>query len=150
MVRFAGRDGGFGNLVILSHGGVYETYYGHLRSFGAKIRTGAHVSQGTIVGTVGSTGLSTGPHLDYRMRHHGSFVNPSTIVLPAQTCMSDREKTSFSSEMSSYSALLEMRFKNTNGLHVVEIKDEPAREPVIADKIILNTARTSDGSESGS
>ncbi|HEX2959995.1 MAG TPA: M23 family metallopeptidase, partial [Chitinispirillaceae bacterium] len=75
-VRFAGRNGGFGNLVILSHGGVYETYYGHLRSFGAKIRTGAHVSQGTIVGTVGATGLATGPHLDYRMKHHDSFVNP--------------------------------------------------------------------------
>jgi murein DD-endopeptidase MepM/ murein hydrolase activator NlpD len=150
VVRFAGRDGGFGNHVILSHGGVYETFYGHLRSFGAKIRIGAHVSQGTIIGTVGSTGLSTGPHLDYRMKHHGSFVNPSTIVLPAQTCMTDREKALFSSEMSSYSAILEIRFKNRDGLHVVEIKDEPAKEPVIADKIILNTTRTNDGNESGS
>lgn len=150
MVRFAGRDGGFGNLVILSHGGVYETYYGHLRSFGAKIRTGAHVSQGMIVGAVGATGLATGPHLDYRMKHHGEFVNPSTIVLPAQTCMTDREKSAFSSEMTSYGALMDMRFQNHDGLHVVEIKDEPAKEPVVADKIILNSTRANDGSESGS
>jgi murein DD-endopeptidase MepM/ murein hydrolase activator NlpD len=150
MVRFAGRNGGFGNLVILSHGGVYETYYGHLRSFGAKIRTGAHVSQGTIIGTVGSTGLSTGPHLDYRMKHHGSFVNPSTLTLPSQTCLTEVEKAYFTVEMSGYSALMEMRFKNSDGLHVVEITDEPVKEPVIADKILLNPTRNSDGSESGS
>jgi murein DD-endopeptidase MepM/ murein hydrolase activator NlpD len=150
MVRFAGRNGGFGNLVILSHGGVYETYYGHLRSFGSKIRTGAHVSQGTIVGTVGATGLATGPHLDYRMKHHDSFVNPSTIVLPSQTSLTESQKSSFSAEMNSYSALMDMRFKGCDGLHVVEIKDEPAKEPVVAEKVLLNTTRTNDGNQSGS
>lgn len=150
MVRFAGRNGGFGNLVVLSHGGVYETHYGHLKSFGTKIRTGAHVSQGTIIGTVGATGLATGPHLDYRMKYHGAFVNPSTIVLPSQTCLTEAGKASFSAEMSGYSALMEMRFKNSDGLHVVEITEEPVEDPVIADKILLNTSRDSDGNESGS
>ncbi|HEX2959148.1 MAG TPA: hypothetical protein VHO70_20100, partial [Chitinispirillaceae bacterium] len=76
--------------------------------------------------------------------------NPSTIVLPSQKCLTEGEKSSFSVEMSSYSALMEMRFKNSDGLHVVEIKDEPAKGPVVAEKILLNKTRIGDGRESGS
>lgn len=72
----AGRSGGSGNMVRLRHTNGYETYYLHLSKFAAGVRKGARVRQGQIIGRVGSTGLSTGPHLDYRMRKNGAFVNP--------------------------------------------------------------------------
>ena len=72
----AGRSGGSGNMVRLRHTNGYETYYLHLSRFARGIRGGARVFQGQEIGYVGSTGLSTGPHLDYRMRKNGTFVNP--------------------------------------------------------------------------
>ncbi len=72
----AGRSGGSGNMVRLRHTNGYETYYLHLSAFAGGIRRGARVFQGQEIGKVGSTGLSTGPHLDYRMRKDGVFVNP--------------------------------------------------------------------------
>ncbi len=65
-----------GRMVRLRHAGGYETYYLHLSAFGSGVRAGAHVSQGQIIGRVGSTGLASGPHLDYRLRKNGTFVNP--------------------------------------------------------------------------
>ena len=72
----AGRSGGSGNMVRLRHTNGYETYYLHLSAFAPGIRRGARVTQGQTIGRVGSTGLSTGPHLDYRIRKNGTFVNP--------------------------------------------------------------------------
>ena len=65
-----------GRMVRLKHSGGYETYYLHLSAFGPGIRAGARVSQGQLIGKVGSTGLASGPHLDYRLRKNGVFVNP--------------------------------------------------------------------------
>lgn len=72
----ASRSGGSGNMVRLRHTNGYETYYLHLSGFATGLRQGARVFQGQVIGFVGSTGLSTGPHLDYRMRKDGVFVNP--------------------------------------------------------------------------
>ena len=72
----AGRSGGSGNMVRLRHTNGYETYYLHLSAFAPGVRRGARVTQGQVIGRVGSTGLSTGPHLDYRIRKNGTFVNP--------------------------------------------------------------------------
>lgn len=76
VVTFAGRDGAAGNAVRIRHKNAYETMYLHLSAFGRGIRTGAEVKGGDIVGYVGSSGDSTGPHLDYRVYHHGRPVNP--------------------------------------------------------------------------
>jgi murein DD-endopeptidase MepM/ murein hydrolase activator NlpD len=76
VVAFAGRKGGNGIQVLLRHRGGYETYYNHLSRVGPGIRRGVRVSQKQVIGRVGSTGLSTGPHLDYRVSHNGKFVNP--------------------------------------------------------------------------
>jgi murein DD-endopeptidase MepM/ murein hydrolase activator NlpD len=65
-----------GRMVRLKHASGYETYYLHLSAFGAGIRAGASVSQGQVIGRVGATGLASGPHLDYRVRKNGVFVNP--------------------------------------------------------------------------
>jgi len=72
----AGWSGGGGNMVRLRHSGGYESYYLHLSSFAKGIRAGVHVDQGQLIGRVGATGMATGPHLDYRLRKNGVFVNP--------------------------------------------------------------------------
>lgn len=65
-----------GRQVRVRHSGGYETYYLHLSSFAPGIRPGAHVEQGELVGRVGATGAATGPHLDFRIKRDGVFVNP--------------------------------------------------------------------------
>ncbi len=72
----AGRRGASGNMIRLRHTNGYETYYLHLSSFANGIRPGVRVAQGQMIGRVGATGVVTGPHLDYRMRKNGTFVNP--------------------------------------------------------------------------
>jgi murein DD-endopeptidase MepM/ murein hydrolase activator NlpD len=74
----AGWSGGAGRMVHLRHGNGYETEYLHLSSIA--VRDGERVSQGELVGRVGATGLATGPHLDYRLRYNGVFVNPVTAI----------------------------------------------------------------------
>lgn len=74
-----GTNGGFGKQIIIAHGNDYRTHYGHLSSFKRGLKKGSRVKQKQIIGYVGSTGLSTGPHLDYRMQHNGTFKNPFAI-----------------------------------------------------------------------
>jgi murein DD-endopeptidase MepM/ murein hydrolase activator NlpD len=75
----AGYSGAGGNTVHLKHPGGFETYYLHLSAFGPGIRAGAHVAQGQLIGRVGMTGSATGPHLDYRVKKNGTFVNPVAV-----------------------------------------------------------------------
>ena len=75
-VTSCGWNNGFGNQVVLRHMNGYTTCYGHLSGFGPGIRKGARVRQKQIIGYVGSTGLSTGPHLDYRLVKDGRVRNP--------------------------------------------------------------------------
>jgi murein DD-endopeptidase MepM/ murein hydrolase activator NlpD len=75
-VTFAGRDGAAGNTVKMRHKNSYETMYLHLSGFGRGVRKGALLKGGDIVGYVGSSGDSTGPHLDYRIYYHSGPVNP--------------------------------------------------------------------------
>jgi murein DD-endopeptidase MepM/ murein hydrolase activator NlpD len=65
-----------GRMVRLKHASGYETYYLHLSAFAPGVRAGARVAQGQVIGRVGATGLASGPHLDYRLRKNGVFVNP--------------------------------------------------------------------------
>ena len=80
-VQFVGWRGGYGRTVILDHGRGYTTLYAHMNSFG-KIRQGQRVSQGTVNGHVGSSGLSTGPHLHYEFRINGVHRNPLQHTMP--------------------------------------------------------------------
>ncbi len=81
-VTFAGWRGGYGKLVEVKHDGGYVTRYGHLSRFAAGITVGAEVEQGRTIGHVGSTGQSTGPHLHYEVRLHGSAINPLRMDVP--------------------------------------------------------------------
>ena len=80
--QFAGRKGGYGNVVIIDHGKGITTVYGHMSRFGKSIRVGRPVSQGEIIGYVGMTGAATGPHLHYEYRVNGVQKNPATIPMP--------------------------------------------------------------------
>jgi len=82
-VVYAGWQKGFGRFIKIRHNGTYQTTYGHLRAFAKGIRKGAVVRQGQVIGYVGSTGLATGPHLDFRLILGGNYVNPLTVNLPA-------------------------------------------------------------------
>ena len=77
-IRFAGRKGGYGNVVEIEHSASIVTVYGHLSRFAQGTRVGAHVTQGTVIAYVGMTGLATGPHLHYEYRVNGVFKNPQT------------------------------------------------------------------------
>ncbi len=81
-IVFRGRKGGYGNTVIIQHGGKYSTLYAHMSRFKPKLRSGSRVRQGQTIGYVGSTGRSTGPHLHYEFRVNGVHRNPLTVRLP--------------------------------------------------------------------
>ena len=78
-VRFAGSEAGLGNTVTLSHGYGMKTVYGHLDKL--KVRTGQHVKRGDLLGWVGNTGLSTGPHLHYEIEVSGAGVDPLKYII---------------------------------------------------------------------
>jgi murein DD-endopeptidase MepM/ murein hydrolase activator NlpD len=81
-IQFAGRKGGYGNVVIVDHGKGISTLYGHMSRFGKAARSGRSVKQGDIIGYVGATGAATGPHLHYEYLVKGVHKNPATIPLP--------------------------------------------------------------------
>ncbi|MHB1084163.1 MAG: peptidoglycan DD-metalloendopeptidase family protein [Thiobacillus sp.] len=102
-VEFAGRRGGYGNLLILRHNNGYETYYAHLRAFASGIRPGRSVSQGQIVAYVGTTGASTGPHLHYEVRISGKPYNPMAIKLPGAPPLAVAQRARFLQQTASWS-----------------------------------------------
>ncbi|MGQ4275347.1 M23 family metallopeptidase [Terrihabitans sp. B22-R8] len=82
IVDKAGRTSGYGNQVRIQHSNGYETTYNHMNGFARGIKPGVRVRQGQLIGYVGSTGLSTGPHLHYEVLVNGRFVNPMRIKVP--------------------------------------------------------------------
>jgi murein DD-endopeptidase MepM/ murein hydrolase activator NlpD len=90
-----GWNGGFGRQVVLRHVNGYKTYYGHLSRYESGIRRGMQVKQKQIIGYVGTTGLSTGPHLDYRLSKGGRFRNPLKEIFPAGTPIRDEDMEGF-------------------------------------------------------
>jgi len=79
-VVHAGRSGGYGNLVVVDHGGGITTYYAHLSAYGAGVQEGTKVERGQEIGQVGSTGMSTGPHLHFEIRRDGRYLDPADPV----------------------------------------------------------------------
>lgn len=89
------RENGSGLMVRIQHNSVYSTAYLHLSNFGKGISTGVHVNQGDIIGYVGSSGLSTGPHLDFRFYKNGSPVDPLRVEAPPVEPVSEENKSRF-------------------------------------------------------
>jgi len=88
-------SGGAGRMVHLRHANGYETEYLHLSAM--TVRAGAHVRQGELVGRVGSTGLATAAHLDYRLKKNGAFINPITAhrAMPPADPVPDAQMSEF-------------------------------------------------------
>jgi murein DD-endopeptidase MepM/ murein hydrolase activator NlpD len=95
----AGWQGGYGNAVVLDHGRGYTTLYGHMSRLG-KIRSGQRIAQGTVIGYVGSTGMSTGPHLHYEFRVNGVHRNPLSITMPPPEPLSGAALAQFRAQTS--------------------------------------------------
>jgi len=112
-VAFAGRKGGYGNLVILRHHSGYETYYAHLSAFASGIRPGRSVGQGEVIAYVGSTGASSGPHLHYEVRIAGAPYNPMTIKLPGSAPLDVAQRTHFLQQTANWSEKLAL-LRGTN------------------------------------
>jgi len=95
VVKFAGRKGGYGNLVIVRHARNYSTYYAHLSRFGRGVRKGARVAQGDFIGHVGQTGMATGPHLHYEFHIKGVQRDPLKVVMPEAVPLNRKLRVAF-------------------------------------------------------
>lgn len=94
-IAFRGNKSGFGNVVIVQHGGKYSTVYGHLSRFKSGQGVGSRVQQGQVIGYVGATGLASGPHLHYEFRVNGAHTNPLTVKLPNVAPIAEKDKARF-------------------------------------------------------
>jgi murein DD-endopeptidase MepM/ murein hydrolase activator NlpD len=102
----AGREGGWGNMIRLAHDNGFTTHYGHLSAFAKGLRSGERVSQGQLIGYVGSTGWSTGPHLDYGMKLNGTPINPTKLDLPKGEPLDGEKMKQFEELKNKYVELL--------------------------------------------
>ncbi len=98
VVQYAGKKGGYGNTVILRHGGIYTTLYAHLSKFAKGIRSGKAVEQGQVIGYIGRTGWATGDHLHYEFRVNGKHKDPIKVKLPKTLPLATKESDAFSTQ----------------------------------------------------
>ena len=91
----AGWCGGGGNCVKIRHNSTYSTVYAHMSKFARGIKKGVRVSQGQIIGYVGSTGMSTGPHLHYEVIKNGKKINSQTLKLPSGKKLKGKQREQF-------------------------------------------------------
>ena len=94
-VIHASRKGGYGKTIILRHGQNYRTLYAHLSRYAKGVRKGKWVKKGQVIGYVGSTGLSTGPHLHYEIHVDGKARNPLSLKLPRAAPVDRKEKANY-------------------------------------------------------
>ncbi|MEE9314482.1 MAG: M23 family metallopeptidase [Rhizobiaceae bacterium] len=107
IVEKAGWNSGYGKQTILRHANGYKTSYNHQHKFAKGIKVGARVVQGQIIGQVGSTGYSTGPHLHYEVIVNGTKVNPMKIRLPKGRVLKGSQLSAFKRERDRINVLLE-------------------------------------------
>lgn len=93
---------GGGNYIKVKHNSTYTTTYMHLNGFAKGIQKGSKVKQGQLIGYVGSTGMSTGPHLDFRLNKNGKYINPLTFESPSADPVSEANKAAFEEVMGMY------------------------------------------------
>ena len=99
-VSFAGRNGSYGKFLEIRHLNGFSTRYGHLHKFKKGIKKGKIVKQGDIIGFVGNTGRSTGPHLHYEVKHKRRIINPMTLKLPSRMEVEKNEMPNFYANIS--------------------------------------------------
>ncbi|EAK5561200.1 M23 family metallopeptidase [Campylobacter upsaliensis] len=105
-VTFIGTQGGYGKVIKIKHASGYTTLYAHLSRF-AKIKTGQKVKQGELIGYVGSTGMSTGPHLHFGVYLNNRAINPLSVVKIAKSELSAQAKAEFKQKINAYEEALQ-------------------------------------------
>ena len=98
IVEYVGRNGGYGKYIRISHNNGYKTAYAHLSNYKKGISKGVRVNQGEVIGYVGSTGNSTGPHLHYEIIYQNKHINPLKLKLPSGKILEGRELGKFREE----------------------------------------------------
>jgi murein DD-endopeptidase MepM/ murein hydrolase activator NlpD len=95
IIQRAQKYKGYGNYVSIKHNSTFTTAYGHMSKYGRGIKKGVRVNQGQIIGYVGSTGLSTGPHLHYEVVKNGKRVNSQRLKLPTGKILNNQARNKF-------------------------------------------------------
>ena len=98
VVTMAQKYKGYGNYILLKHNSTFKTAYAHLSKFGRGVRKGVRVTQGQIIGYVGSTGMSTGPHLHYEVIKNGKKINSQRLKLPTGKILNNEARNKFEVE----------------------------------------------------
>ena len=111
VVEKASRFGGYGNYVRIRHNDNIKTAYAHMSRFGKGVKSGSTVKQGEVIGYIGTTGRSTGPHLHYEVLMDGAQVNPNSVKIPTGEVLAGAELNKFKSTVASY----EKQFKKLIG-----------------------------------
>jgi murein DD-endopeptidase MepM/ murein hydrolase activator NlpD len=124
-VERANRYGSFGNYIRIRHSGGYQTAYAHLKGFGKGIRKGARVRQDQVIGYVGTTGRSTGPHLHYEVHHNGKAINPRTLAQLPGKPLAKSEMSGFAQRRAEIDAMRER---------------SDVREPVVVEQVAETVA----------
>ncbi len=99
VIEYVGKNGGYGNYIRIRHNSSYKTAYAHLSKYKKGIYKGLRVNQGEIIGYVGSTGISTGPHLHYEVIYMNKQINPKKMNLPSISILEGKELERFNKEM---------------------------------------------------
>lgn len=100
-------EGAGGNVVRIKHNSVYSTAYLHLSKYAKGLKVGQRVKQGDVIGYVGSTGRSTGPHLDFRVWKNGTPINPLTMDSPPAEPLKEESKAAFNAAIAEYQSMIE-------------------------------------------
>jgi len=98
IVEYVGRNGGYGKYIRIRHNNGYKTAYAHLSNYKKGISKGVRVNQGEVIGYVGSTGNSTGPHLHYEIIYQNKHINPLKLKLPSGKILEGKELEKFKEE----------------------------------------------------
>lgn len=106
-VAFRGYGQGAGNYISLKHSNGYESMYMHLSGFAKGLKQGGSVRQGEVIGYVGSTGYATGPHLDFRMKRNGQFLNPEKVLSPRDEAVPKNKLEEFKNNRDRQRAILD-------------------------------------------
>jgi hypothetical protein len=107
VIGFAGWQSGYGNKVEVEHVNGFETGYAHMSRIAEGMRPGVRVRQGQLIGYVGSTGYSTGPHLHFEIKINGNLVDPLSVKLPRENSLPDQFRTDFDQVIAQVSDLMQ-------------------------------------------
>ena len=136
VVTIAGRTGGFGNYVKLSHGGGLGTGYGHMSRIA--VRPGQHVSRGQVIGYIGSSGLSTGPHLHYEVYRNGVAVNPMSVAFVTRAQLEGKALADFRARIRQLTTV-------TPGAALAPVAAKPAEGPKLGSLADVAAKRADSG-----